>query len=72
MNKFLWAGFGLLPLAILLLIARQAICVSSGYFYAINVRCFAIFGAIFALLIIAALLLIAIGCAIKILRRAEI
>ncbi len=71
MNKLLWAGFELLPLANLLLVARQAICVSGGYFYAVNVKCFAIFGAILALTIKAALLLIAIGCAVKILRRAE-
>lgn len=71
MNKFLWTGFGLLPLAFLLLIARQAICVSGGYFYTVNVKCFTTFGSVFTLTIIAALLLIAAGCVAKMLQRAK-
>ena len=71
MNRLLWAGLGLLPLSFLLLIARHVLCISGGYFYSINIKCFSTFGAAITLTVVVALLLIAVGCVAKILQRSR-
>ncbi|MCY4557619.1 MAG: hypothetical protein OXF79_14795 [Chloroflexi bacterium] len=71
MNKILWAGLGLLPAALLLLVARTLVCTSGGYFFSINMRCYSAFSTAVTLTIIAALLLLIIGCVVKALRHHE-